>query len=311
MRIVGDGQPLSSAPSSAPQPSSIREALGKLTRYDFVEHHPADPGLPAWTETRPVADGGWLSYADVLAALDAPAPAVCKVRAAGKTDPPQDCDWPFCACDPYAAKVVDAVFDSGWSRGTTPLAPPEIASFCVECGPNVSVLEQDGSCVTCGSGAMVNPSALQKLIDLICPPSAQSARPFKFAVTKEWLARMARAEDAHGDISVIGSDVSTTLPDAPAPTPAAQEGSLHKPTIIAVAHAIAAVRKRSHVFGHECFDVHEVAQAVSELELSAPPALPETQPSPIEVVDLPAEAARLLHQHAWELYDDDPKGGGE
>jgi hypothetical protein len=30
----------------------------------------------------------------------------CKVRRAGKTDPPQDCDWPFCGCDPHADKVI-------------------------------------------------------------------------------------------------------------------------------------------------------------------------------------------------------------
>ena len=38
----------------------------------------------------------------------------CKVRAVGLTDPPQDCDWPFCGCDPYAAKVLEAVSESGY-----------------------------------------------------------------------------------------------------------------------------------------------------------------------------------------------------
>jgi hypothetical protein len=33
----------------------------------------------------------------------------CKVRAAGKTDPPQDCDWPFCGCDEHATKVIDTL----------------------------------------------------------------------------------------------------------------------------------------------------------------------------------------------------------
>lgn len=35
----------------------------------------------------------------------------CKVRAAGLTDPPQDCNWPFCGCDPYTDKVMEAVED--------------------------------------------------------------------------------------------------------------------------------------------------------------------------------------------------------
>ncbi|MFK4507677.1 hypothetical protein LPJ38_24160 [Bradyrhizobium daqingense] len=25
----------------------------------------------------------------------------------------QDCDWPFCGCDPYADKVLDAIAESG------------------------------------------------------------------------------------------------------------------------------------------------------------------------------------------------------
>ncbi len=38
-----------------------------------------------------------------------PEPFTCKVRAAGLTDPPQDCDWPHCGCDPYADKVLAAL----------------------------------------------------------------------------------------------------------------------------------------------------------------------------------------------------------
>ena len=37
----------------------------------------------------------------------------CKVRTAGRTDPPQDCNWPFCGCDPYADKVVESISESG------------------------------------------------------------------------------------------------------------------------------------------------------------------------------------------------------
>lgn len=44
----------------------------------------------------------------------APPPTICKVRAAGKTDPPQDCDWPFCGCDEHATKVLDTLQECGW-----------------------------------------------------------------------------------------------------------------------------------------------------------------------------------------------------
>jgi hypothetical protein len=38
----------------------------------------------------------------------------CKVLMYGKTDPPQDCDWPFCGCDPHATKVIEALQEMGW-----------------------------------------------------------------------------------------------------------------------------------------------------------------------------------------------------
>lgn len=42
-------------------------------------------------------------------------PWTCRARAAntGANDP-QDCDWPFCGCDPYADKVIDAIEESGF-----------------------------------------------------------------------------------------------------------------------------------------------------------------------------------------------------
>jgi hypothetical protein len=46
------------------------------------------------------------------ASQEEPTPT-CKVRAAGKTDPPQDCDWPFCGCDPHADRVIDHLQERG------------------------------------------------------------------------------------------------------------------------------------------------------------------------------------------------------
>jgi len=36
----------------------------------------------------------------------------CQARQ-GQADPPQDCDWPMCGCDPYADKVIAALQESG------------------------------------------------------------------------------------------------------------------------------------------------------------------------------------------------------
>lgn len=39
----------------------------------------------------------------------------CKAVAAGLSDPPQDCDWPFCGCDPQAGEVLAAIDESGYT----------------------------------------------------------------------------------------------------------------------------------------------------------------------------------------------------
>lgn len=36
-----------------------------------------------------------------------------KCKARKTADPPQDCDWPVCGCDPYADKVIEALQESG------------------------------------------------------------------------------------------------------------------------------------------------------------------------------------------------------
>lgn len=48
---------------------------------------------------------------EVLAARAADAPWKCKAQRTA--DPPQDCDWPVCGCDPYADKVIAALQESG------------------------------------------------------------------------------------------------------------------------------------------------------------------------------------------------------
>jgi hypothetical protein len=50
-----------------------------------------------WAALRPVVDSAWQ----------------CKARA-GAFDPPVDCDWPTCGCDPLAQKVIDALEEAGW-----------------------------------------------------------------------------------------------------------------------------------------------------------------------------------------------------
>ncbi len=37
-----------------------------------------------------------------------------KCKANRTADPPQDCDWPHCGCDPNAEKVIEALIEEGW-----------------------------------------------------------------------------------------------------------------------------------------------------------------------------------------------------
>lgn len=62
---------------------------------------------------------------------------LCKAQT--KTDPPQDCDWPGCGCDPYADKVLAALEEArevhehtwtcgcGWRNGVN-------LATCAQCG---------------------------------------------------------------------------------------------------------------------------------------------------------------------------------
>jgi hypothetical protein len=67
----------------------------------------------------------------------------CAVRAAGKTDPPQDCDWPFCGCDPHATKVVEALQESGALRARGE-STPEPAPACSKPKPH-PIVERIGA----------------------------------------------------------------------------------------------------------------------------------------------------------------------
>lgn len=44
---------------------------------------------------------------------DVPVVFKCGARPWVRIDPPQDCDWPICGCDPYANKVLNALQERG------------------------------------------------------------------------------------------------------------------------------------------------------------------------------------------------------
>lgn len=54
--------------------------------------------------------------ADIEALANKPSASISggwKCGARASIDPPQDCDWPFCGCDPYANKVMETLQECG------------------------------------------------------------------------------------------------------------------------------------------------------------------------------------------------------
>jgi hypothetical protein len=67
-----------------------------------------------------------------------------KCRAEKPLDPPQECNWPFCGCDPYAEKVLDAIPDQPICQGCE-LLKQEIATLRTELEAAEQVLDADTS----------------------------------------------------------------------------------------------------------------------------------------------------------------------
>jgi hypothetical protein len=58
---------------------------------------------------------GRVEPSDVEPPPPAPHLYTCRARS-GKSDPPADCDWPMCGCDPYADKVITTLDECGLLR---------------------------------------------------------------------------------------------------------------------------------------------------------------------------------------------------
>ncbi|HEX6038894.1 hypothetical protein [Longimicrobium sp.] len=87
-------------------------------------------------------DGIWRGHLEpgvraaraALSPAPEPAPWKCAARNSA-CDPPQDCDWPNCGCDPKASEVMSALVEQGW-RPPAPAqegAPKPAHLFCPKC----------------------------------------------------------------------------------------------------------------------------------------------------------------------------------
>lgn len=60
---------------------------------------------------------------------------MAKCKANRSSDPPQDCDWPYCGCDEHAEKVVESMIECGWQ------SPREVTTKDAELERLKAVLE--------------------------------------------------------------------------------------------------------------------------------------------------------------------------
>jgi hypothetical protein len=82
-------------------------------------------------------------------------PFTCVVRRAGTTDPPQDCDYPFCGCDEHATRVIATLQECGWG----PNAPsssqsaetPQPLVTCDDCLRDVPSIDKNSRCPDCAA----------------------------------------------------------------------------------------------------------------------------------------------------------------
>jgi hypothetical protein len=140
------------APQLAPEPRQSDMLTEALRFYAEPRNYRSPAGTPEWPSTNPMQsdlDAEGKPGVRARAALAAPRPerkhtdlclttayglrCTCgadkaeraysaegwKCKANRTADPPQDCDWPHCGCDPNAEKVIEALIEEGWGPSQT------------------------------------------------------------------------------------------------------------------------------------------------------------------------------------------------
>lgn len=69
---------------------------------------------------RPRTTPMWTAYSELARKVICEQGWKCAARGSVGANDPQDCDWPVCGCDPYAAKVIAALEESGLAAIRTP-----------------------------------------------------------------------------------------------------------------------------------------------------------------------------------------------
>lgn len=91
-----------------PTEAMIKDGARRLLRFEDGATDESFSGLQ-WAAARNEAERVWRS---MWSAAEGESWS-CAARPWEKRDPPQECNWPCCSCDPYAGKVIAALQEHG------------------------------------------------------------------------------------------------------------------------------------------------------------------------------------------------------
>lgn len=91
--------------------AELRRDMAALLRHALEKNHKLDP-----CQCSPCEKIAELAGADIIERAGGQDAVLCAAKHSdtGANDP-QDCDWPFCGCDPKADKVIEAIQESGFT----------------------------------------------------------------------------------------------------------------------------------------------------------------------------------------------------
>lgn len=117
----------------------------------------------------------------------------CKARSCnlGGSDP-QDCDWPFCGCDPKADRVIEALQESGWS---SPLAQsPARSAGSDDLQEALEALDRAGQFIRNGIAL-----GYIRMPDPDCPDTAHETPRIIEAAAAKLRSRLASPRERNGE----------------------------------------------------------------------------------------------------------------
>jgi hypothetical protein len=181
---------------NAPEPVSVLEAAEPFFRLAREVLNPIDGERPWHADSKDWMvvfsfAGQSITLGDLRrAAALSTVPEVgvrCVAKSSSAADP-QDCDWPYCGCDPRATKVVEALIEQGWEPAALqPQAKPigrEELERIIDCTARIK-RQHDSIGRACDVIENANDIADAILARIASPQGEEAAREFGARVYAE------------------------------------------------------------------------------------------------------------------------------